>query len=149
MTGQGSWPLAVYFVAILALLAAVMVVSHLAGERHHERATAEPFECGIAPLGYARLRVPAKFYLVAMLFVIFDVETVFIISWAVVARDAGWPAYVEIAIFVAVLLAGLAYLWRQGALDWGPKGHRKPYPLSHWTRAAERPAPTLSAPGRR
>ena len=75
-------------------------------------------------VGYARLRFPVKFYLVAMFFVIFDLETVFIFAWAIALRDVGWTGYIDMLVFVGVLVAALVYLWRLGALDWGPRRDR-------------------------
>ncbi|MDQ2695696.1 MAG: NADH-quinone oxidoreductase subunit A [Pseudomonadota bacterium] len=100
-------------------------LSYVLGQRHRQQATAEPFESGIVPLGYGRFRLSAKFYLVAVFFVIFDLEAVFVFAWAAAFREAGWAGYIEILIFIAILLAALAYLWRLGALDWGPQGRRR------------------------
>jgi NADH-quinone oxidoreductase subunit A len=116
------WPLVAYVGLAVAAVAALTALSSILGPRHQEQATGEPFESGIVHLGSGRLRFPVHFYLVAMLFVIFDLETVFIFAWAVAAREAGWAGYVEILIFVGLLGAGLAYLWRIGALDrWRPQ----------------------------
>ncbi len=123
------WPLVLYFAAIIALVAAMLGSSYVLGTRHTDRAKFEPFESGIVSVGSARLRFPAKFYLVAMLFVIFDLEAVFIFAWAIAFRTVGWPGYVEVLVFVAILGAALAYLWRGGALDWGPQ-HRGAYRAS-------------------
>lgn len=131
------WPLAVYFAAVLGLTATMVVLSHFLGERHDEHATGEPFESGAIPLGYARFQVSAKFYLIAMFFVIFDLEVVFIVAWAIAIRDAGWAGFIEIFIFISILLAALVYLWRIGALDWGPGGRRKQPPPDHWTQPHE------------
>ena len=92
--------------------------SYLLGGRDHGRAKEEPFESGAAAVGGAQLRMPAKFYLVAMFFVIFDVEGVFLYAWAVSVRQNGWTGFTMAAIFVAVLLAALFYLSRVGGLDW-------------------------------
>jgi NADH-quinone oxidoreductase subunit A len=119
------WPLVVFFFGVLTVVAGMLVVSYLLGERHEDRATGFPFESGITTTGSARLRISAKYYLVAMFFVIFDLEAAFIIAWAVSAREAGWLGYIEIVVFIAVLLAALAYLWRTGALDWGPGSPRE------------------------
>ncbi len=113
------WPLVAYFLAVVFLVAALLGLSYVLGERHRDRMTHEPYESGILPTGSARLRISAKFYLVAMFFVIFDLEAVFIFAWAVALRDAGWAGYIEVLVFIAVLVLALAYLWRQGALDWG------------------------------
>lgn len=113
------WPLGVYFLAVLLLVIVMLVLSHLLGQRHRERSTDEPYESGILATGQARLRLDVKFYLIAMLFVIFDLEAVFIFAWSVSLRELGWPGYIEILIFITVLFAALFYLWRLGALDWG------------------------------
>jgi len=115
-----------YFFLVIALMAGVLALSHVIGERHTARAADEPFEGGIVTVGLARFRLSAKFYLIAMFFVIFDVEAVFLFAWAVAFRELGWAGYIEVVIFIGVLSAALAYLWRLGALDWGPSGHRSP-----------------------
>ena len=115
------WPLGVYFLAVLLLVIVMLALSHFLGQRHRERTTDEPYESGILATGQARLRLDVKFYLVAMLFVIFDLEAVFIFAWSVSLRELGWSGYIEILIFIAVLFAALFYLWRLGALDWGPR----------------------------
>jgi NADH-quinone oxidoreductase subunit A len=112
------WPLAVYFAAVLVLAASMIALSALLGERHKDRATDEPYESGVVSTGWARLRFSANFYLIAMLFVIFDLEAVFIFAWAVAAREAGWSGYAGVVIFSGVLIAALVYEWRLGALDW-------------------------------
>jgi len=113
------WPLGLYCLAVVAMTAVILAVSYVLGERHHDKATDIPYESGIVPTGTARLRFSADFYLIAMFFVIFDLESVFIFAWAVVGRDAGWRGYTELLVFVGILLAALAYLWRSGALTWG------------------------------
>lgn len=102
--------------------------SFVLGERHRERATGEPYESGIASTGSARMPFSIQFYLVAVFFVIFDLEAVFLVAWSVVVEEAGWTGFVEIAIFVGILLAALFYLWRLGALDWGPRRGAGPRP---------------------
>jgi len=94
-------------------------LSYILGQRHKPRQVdAEPYESGMVPTGTARVRFDVLFYLNAMFFVIFDLETMFIIAWAIAFRDAGWAGYIEILIFIAILVASLIYLWRLGALDW-------------------------------
>jgi NADH-quinone oxidoreductase subunit A len=117
--------LALYFGAIVLLVAVMIGLSALLGERSAKAATLQPFESGMLPTGTARLRFPSQFYLVAMFFVVFDLEAVFIYAWAVAARALGWPGYIEVAVFVAVLAAALLYLWRIGALDWTPPRSRR------------------------
>ena len=82
------------------------------------RAYPEPFESGIVATGVPSLRFSVGFYLVAIFFVIFDIEAVFIFAWAIAFRESGWAGYSEISIFITVLVAALAYLWKLGALDW-------------------------------
>jgi NADH-quinone oxidoreductase subunit A len=115
------WPLAVYFGAVVVLIASMIGMSYFLGQRHKERLTGEPYESGIVPTGSARVRFDVKFYLVAMFFVIFDLEAVFIYAWAVSIRETGWAGYLEVVIFIGILMAGLVYLWRMGALDWGER----------------------------
>ena len=112
------WPLAVYFAAVVVLVTVMIALSSVLGERHREKQTAEPYESGILSTGSARIRFDIKFYLVAMFFVIFDLEAVFIFAWAVSIREAGWSGYMEMLIFIGVLAAGLVYLWRLRALEW-------------------------------
>jgi NADH-quinone oxidoreductase subunit A len=116
------WPLAVYFAGVIFLVGIGMVgLSFLLGQRHKDRATGEPYESGIVSQGTARIRLSAKFYHVAMFFVVFDLEAVFIFAWAVAIRELGWMGYIEAIVFIGVLFAGLVYLWRLGALDWGSR----------------------------
>lgn len=114
------WPLAVYFAVVIILVAGMIGLSYVLGQQHRDRATGEPYESGIISTGSARVRLSVKFYLVAMFFVIFDLEAVFLFAWAVAARELGWAGYAEALVFVGILVAALAYLWRSGALDWGP-----------------------------
>ncbi|HPC72920.1 MAG TPA: NADH-quinone oxidoreductase subunit A [Syntrophales bacterium] len=118
-TVQALWPLAVYVATVVFVAAAMIGLSYLLGEKHEGRATGQPYESGVVPTGEAWIRFDVKYYLVAMFFVIFDIESVFIFAWAVVAREAGWGAYLAIAVFIGVLLVALGYLWRMGGLDWG------------------------------
>jgi len=111
------WPLALYLVLVVALAAALLIISALLGERHREPATGRPYESGIVSTGSARLRFAASFYLIAALFVVFDLEAAFLFAWAVALRDIGWPGYAEGVVFMGVLGVALAYLWRSGALD--------------------------------
>lgn len=119
------WPLAAYVIAVLLVVAAQIVLSHFLGERHRERATGTPYESGIVSTGSARLRFSATFYLVAMLFVIFDLETVYLIAWSIAFRELGWPGYLKMLIFAAILALSLVYLWRVGALEAGPPKREK------------------------
>jgi NADH-quinone oxidoreductase subunit A len=115
------WPFGLYFILVVGLVAVMLGLSYVLGQRHSDKATGEPYEGGIASAGSAHVRLSLKFYLVAVFFVIFDLESVFIFSWAVAGRELGWRGYWEVLIFVGVLVATLAYLWRLGALDWNVK----------------------------
>ncbi|MEQ1438086.1 NADH-quinone oxidoreductase subunit A [Fontimonas sp. SYSU GA230001] len=113
--------LALYAVLVLGLCAVMLGLSALLGQRTQlTRAGAEPYESGIVSTGGARYRMSAKFYLVAMFFVIFDLEAVYVLAWGVAVRESGWAGYVEVLVFLVILLAALVYLWRTGALDWAP-----------------------------
>jgi len=125
------WPLVLYFWLVIVLVGSMLGISYVLGPRHTGKAVEQPFESGIVSVGSARLRFPAKFYLIAMFFVIFDLEAIYVFAWAIAFRDVGWPGYVEVLIFIGILLAALAYLWRIGALEWGGRRDR--------TAAAARP----------
>jgi NADH-quinone oxidoreductase subunit A len=113
------WPLIVYFISVLSIVGSMIVLSYFLGERHREKQTNEPYESGIASTGSARVRFDVKFYLIAMFFVIFDLEAVFIFAWAVSIRENGWAGYGEMLLFIGVLTAALVYIWKLGALEWG------------------------------
>src|SRR5580692_2977407 len=112
--------LAVYVLAVFGLVGLMLGASYVLGGSDHGRAKEEPFESGAVSVGSAQLKMPARFYLVAMFFVIFDVEAVFLYAWAVSVRQNGWTGFAMAAIFIVVLLAALFYLWRVGGLDWSP-----------------------------
>ncbi|GAB4389275.1 MAG: NADH-quinone oxidoreductase subunit A [Thermodesulfovibrionales bacterium] len=118
------WPLGVYLALAVITAVAMLVLSHLLGQRHMEKATGMPYESGMVATGTARVRFDVKYYLVAMFFVIFDLEAAFIFAWAISLREAGWAGYAEAAVFMAVLLAALLYLWKMGALDWAGRPRR-------------------------
>lgn len=118
------WPLAVFFILVLFLVIFIMMVSYVLGQRHRKRAAEEPYECGIVSTGSAQVRFGVKFYLMAMFFVIFDLEAVFVIAWALAVRELGWIGYLEVLVFIAILIVALFYLWRLGALDWGTLRHK-------------------------
>ena len=116
---DAAYPLLIYAVVIAVIIGAILFISHLLGGRRHEQATDEPFESGIVPVGDARLKLSVPFYLVAILFVVFDLEAMFLFAWAVSFREAGLYGFIEAAIFIAVLAVALVYLFRMKALDWG------------------------------
>lgn len=120
-TAPQTWAFLIYFVAVLGVVSLMLGLSWVLGGRNTGRAKNDPFESGVVSVGSGRLRISAKFYLVAMFFVIFDLEAVFLYAWAVSLRESGWAGFVEAAVFIVVLLVGLAYVWRLGGLDWAPK----------------------------
>jgi NADH-quinone oxidoreductase subunit A len=115
------WPLVVYAVLVGGVVLAIIALSYVLGERHRERGTDTPYESGMIPTGNALGRFPVEFYLVAVFFVIFDLEAVFLFAWAIALRQVGWAGYGEALIFMLVLGAALVYLWRLGALEWGTR----------------------------
>ena len=124
MGSQPLWPLGLYALLAVTAAAGMLGVAAVLGERHMDRDTGQPYESGIVATGTARVSLNIQFHLVATFFVVFDLETVFIVAWALVLRRAGWTGFAEMAAFVAVLAVTLAYLWRSGALDWGPHARR-------------------------
>jgi NADH-quinone oxidoreductase subunit A len=113
------WPVILYFAAVLAVVAGMLGISFVLGQRHWERATGLPYESGINATGSARGRVASDFFRIAIFFVVFDLESVFIFAWATSVRALGWAGYIEILVFTAVLLAALVYLWREKAFELG------------------------------
>lgn len=115
------WPFVLYSALVIALVAFIIGLSAVLGQsqRHRKGAAAQIYESGLVSTGSAHVRFAVKFYLIAMFFVIFDLEAAFIYLYAVTFQDLGWTGYIEINIFIGILLAALVYLWRNGALDWG------------------------------
>jgi NADH-quinone oxidoreductase subunit A len=118
-------PLATKYVSLLFLLLlsiaiplALVLVARLAAPKRLTATKGIPFECGMEPVDEPRKRFSVKFFLVALLFLIFDVETIFIFPWAVLFRDLGIFGFVEMGIFLLILLLGLLYVWKKGALEW-------------------------------
>ena len=124
-TSPEFWSIAVYIVAVLGLCTVMLGLSALLGGRSGARARNEPFESGVVSASPENLRLSAKFYLVAVFFVIFDVEALFLYAWAISVRESGWLGFVEALIFIFILLASLVYLARIGALDWAPASRKR------------------------
>ena len=118
------WPFIIFAVIVFSLIGIMIGLSYVLGERHKERMTDEPYESGIPPTGDARLRFSSSFYLIAMFFVIFDLDAAFIMLWAVSFRELGLPGYIGIVIFIAILMILLVYELSIGALDFGPNGKK-------------------------
>lgn len=119
-----DWAFFVFAAFVLALLTLILSLSYFLGQRHSAKATGQPYESGIVQTGSARLRFSAQFYLMAMMFVIFDIEVVFIVLWALAFNELGWPGYLAISVFIFLLIAVLFYEWSIGALDFGPDGKK-------------------------
>jgi NADH-quinone oxidoreductase subunit A len=118
-------PLIIYFGACLSVTAIMLGGAYLLGQRHLPKAAADqPFESGIVPTGDVHLRFSVHFYLLAIFFVIFDMETVFLFAWSVALKESGWPGFIVALIFISVLLATLIYLNAIGALDWRTRRQR-------------------------
>lgn len=106
-------------IALAATVAFIFViVSRFVGPRNANALKTSTYECGLEPQGTARQRFSVKFYLVAMLFILFDIEVAYLYPWAVLFRELGLFGLIEMALFVAILLVGLMYAWRKGALEW-------------------------------
>ncbi len=120
-----GWSFAIFTLGVVAIAVLMLGLSHLLGGRSQGPAKQQPFESGIVSVGSEHMRFPTKFYLVAMFFVIFDLESVFLYAWSVSLREAGWPGFIEATTFVLILLGGLVYVWRLGGLDWAPASRRR------------------------
>jgi len=112
------FPVLLQALLAMATAAGILIASWALGKRVKNRVKDMPYECGIAPSGDARERFSVKFYLVGMLFILFDIEAIFLYPWAVVFRELKMFAFVEMLIFIALILSGFFYIWKKGALDW-------------------------------
>ena len=121
MRGTELLPFIVYFGAVILLVLTMLALSWLLGQQRANKATNMPFESGVVSVGTPQIHMSVEFYLIAIFFVIFDLETVFIFAWAVAFFELGWQGYAAIMLFIAVLTVALIYEWRSGALDWGIK----------------------------
>ena len=117
-------PFIFYIIIALAIIAAMLGISWFLGERGKGSAKNQPYESGIKPTDSARLRFPSKFYLIAMFFVLFDIEAVFLFSWAMAFRETGWIGFAAAAVFITILLALLVYEISIGALDFEISGKK-------------------------
>lgn len=112
------WPVLAYGGIMLVIVAAIFVISYFLGERHRAPGRDKPYESGIQPTGTTHLRYDAKYYLVGVFFVLFDVEAAIINAWAVAFRELGWGGYAGASLFIVTLAIGLIYIWKLGGLDW-------------------------------
>jgi NADH-quinone oxidoreductase subunit A len=115
-----GWFSILVMIALGAGFALVSVLlSNVLGPSKPTAEKSAPYECGMPPVGDARERQSVKFYLIAMIFLLFDIEVAFVYPWAMALRDLGWAGFVQVVIFMALLFTGYVYVWRKGALDWG------------------------------
>jgi NADH-quinone oxidoreductase subunit A len=112
------FPVLVQALLAMALAAGLLTVSYLLGKKVRNKVKDMPYESGIEPTGDARSRFSVKFYLVGMLFILFDIEAIFLYPWVVVYRELKMFAFVEMLVFVVLILSGFFYIWKKGALDW-------------------------------
>jgi len=112
-------PLLLHMLAVGIVASAIVTLSWLLGKRRPTRAKMSPYECGMDPVGDARERFSVKFYLVAMLFILFDVEAVFLYPWAVILRELKMFGFWEMLVYISIVLVGFFYAWKKGVLDWG------------------------------
>jgi len=111
-------PLAIYMVIAVGLVGLIVVLSEFLGKKVHFPSKDIPYECGMDPIGDARVRYTVRFYIIAMFFIVFDIEAIFLYPWAVVFKSLGWFGFVEMLIFIGILAVGLIYVWGKGALEW-------------------------------
>ena len=116
----GVFSLVVFGLMVMAVIAVLLFVASWLGEKTSNSEKSRPYESGVIPTGSARLRYPVPFYLVAIFFLLFDVEGAYIFSWAIAWEKLGWAGWLQISFFILVLLVGLAYIWKKGGLEWGP-----------------------------
>src|ERR1700683_5547830 len=120
------FPVLVQALIAMVLAAALITISYVFGKRIRNRVKDMPYESGIVPTGDARQRFSVKFYLVAMLFILFDIEAIFLYPWAVVYREFKMTAFIEMLVCVILILSGFFYIWKKGALDWAAADLRTP-----------------------
>lgn len=118
LTGPSVWPVLAYGAIVLLIVAGMIGLSYVLGERHSSPARNEPYESGIDPTGSARVRYGLRYYLVALFFLLFDVEAAIVFGWAVAAKTLGWAGYFIAVLFIVTLVIGLVYAWKLGGLDW-------------------------------
>jgi NADH-quinone oxidoreductase subunit A len=123
-------PFLIHCLLVIGLTTAIISLSWLIGERKPTRAKMAPYESGMTPVGDARGRFSVQFYLVAMLFILFDVEAVFLYPWAVILRDLKHFGLGEMFVYIGIVLVGFFYVWKKGVLEWGPGAVRSGVPIN-------------------
>ena len=112
------WPVIIYGGLVVLLVGFIVAASYLIGPRHNTPGRNIPYESGIDPTGSARVRYGVRYYLVAIFFLLFDIEAAIIFAWAIALYELGWQGYIVAVLFVITLLLGLIYVWKLGGLDW-------------------------------
>ena len=120
-TYEALLSLGLYAAMAAALVTLLLFLAWYLGHKTRGAVKEQPYESGVVPTGQARLGEPVPFYLVAIFFIVFDVEMVFVVSWAVAWDLLGWAGFLQMAFFIVILFFGLVYLWKTGGLDWGPR----------------------------
>jgi len=111
-------PVLIFILIAVGLVAMIVVLSELLGKKKHFPAKDLPYECGMDPIGDARSRYTVRFYVIAMFFIVFDIEAIFLYPWAVVFKPLGWFGFLEMLVFISIIAVGLVYVWGKGALEW-------------------------------
>ncbi len=124
----GLFSLGLYTAIVVVLLALLLILTRWLGEQKPDPEKARPYECGVIPTGSALFRFPVAFYLVAVFFLIFDVEAALIFAWAVALEELSWRGWLQISFFIIILLVSLVYIWKKGGLDWRPQSPRRALP---------------------
>jgi NADH-quinone oxidoreductase subunit A len=111
-------PILIYMIIAAGLVGLIVLLSEILGKKKHFPSKDIPYECGMDPIGDARSRYHVRFYVIAMFFIVFDVEAIFLYPWGVIFKQLGWFGFVEMALFIFILVVGLVYVWGKGALEW-------------------------------
>jgi len=111
-------PVLIYLIISIVMIGGMVLLSELIGKKKHFPAKDLPYECGMDPIGDARFRFTVRFYVIAMFFIVFDIEAIFLYPWAVIFKSLGWFGFYEMLVFIGILVVGLVYVWGKGALEW-------------------------------
>lgn len=130
------FPVLIQVLIALAVAGGMIGASAFIGHKVHDRVKDSPYESGMTPVGSARERFSVKFYLVAMLFILFDIEAIFLYPWAVVYRELKLFAFAEMVVFIGMVLCGYFYIWKKGVLDWSKEDREEEQPQGESKRAA-------------
>lgn len=122
---ESALTLLLYTVIAVGLIGLLMLLAWGLGQRTRSAVKQQPYESGIFPTGQAKLSTPVPFYLVAIFFIVFDIEMIFVVSWAIAYDQLGWAGFAQVFFFILILFVGLIHLWKSGGLDWGPQGGRQ------------------------